>query len=181
MDALLDTSILSWNIRGAQNNNVRRQLKNIIRKYNPAYLAIFETHIPFANLSTFWNNNGYTPVHVIDASGHSGGIWLMIQTATTTISTVLDSNQYSITFTISRGNAITTCTCVYASPNPTMRSNFWNYLTNISHTLAGPWMLIGDLNETLLPSDWGGAFFNTTEPLNSQILCTTATSLILQP
>jgi exonuclease III len=159
MEALLDTSILSWNIRGAQNNNARRHLKDLIRKYSPTYLAIFETHTPFANLSSFWNNNGYAPVHVIEANGHSGGIWLLIHTATTTVSTVLHYNQYSITFAISRGNATTTCTCIYASPNATMRSSFWNYLIDISHNITGSWMLIGDFNETVLPSDQRGGIF----------------------
>jgi hypothetical protein len=159
MEALFDTTILSWNIRGAQNNNARRQLKYLLRKYNPTYLTIFETHTPYAKLYSFWNNHGYSPVHIIEANGHSGGIWLMIHTASTTTSTVLDFNQYSITFTISRGTAITTCTCVYASPNPTMRTNFWNYLSSTSQSIISPWMLIGDFNETLLPSDQRGGIF----------------------
>jgi exonuclease III len=158
MEALFDTTILSWNIRGAQNNNAR-QLKYLLRKYNPTYLTIFETHTPYAKLYSFWNNHGYSPVHIIEANGHSGGIWLMIHTASTTTSTVLDFNQYSITFTISRGTAITTCTCVYASPNPTMRTNFWNYLSSTSQSITSPWMLIGDFNETLLPSDQRGGIF----------------------
>jgi len=159
MEALLDTSILSWNIRGAQNSNARRQMKDLIRKYNPTYIAIFETHTAFSNLSSFWNNHGYIPVHIIEAKSHSGGIWLLVQSATTTTSTVIDFNQSSITFTISHGNATTTCTCVYASPNPTMRTSFWNYLTNISQNISGSWMLIGDFNETLLPSDQRGGLF----------------------
>jgi len=159
MEALLDTSILSWNIRGAQNNNARRQLKDLVRKYRPTYFAIFETDTLFASLSSFWVNNGYSHVHVIEANGHSGYIWLMMHTATTNTSTVLDYNQYSITFTISRNTATTTCTCVYAIPNPVMRTNFWNYLATTSHTITGPWMLIDDFNETLLPSDKRGGIF----------------------
>jgi len=160
MEALIDTSILSWNIRGAHNSNARRNLKDLIRRFNPTFLTILETHTPFARLSSFWNNNGYTPVHIIEASGHLGGLWLLKQSANNTTSTVLHFNQYSITFSLHRGDATTTCTCVYASPNPTMRPNFWTYLTNISHTINGPWMLIGDFNETLLPSDQRGGIFN---------------------
>ena len=103
---------------------------------------------------------GYTPVHIIEAIGHSGGIWLLKQTATTTSSTILHHNQYSITFSIQRGDAYTTYTCVYASPNHTMRPNLWSYLTNISHNITSPWMLIGDFNETLIPSDQRGGIFH---------------------
>jgi len=74
MDALIDTSILSWNIRGAYNNNAKRHLKDMTRKHNPTFMASYETHIPFARLSSFWTNIGYTPVHIIEANGHSGGI-----------------------------------------------------------------------------------------------------------
>nr|ABE91951.2 hypothetical protein MtrDRAFT_AC140549g73v2 [Medicago truncatula] len=77
MEALLDTTILSWNIRGANNSKAKRQLREMIRKYRPSFLAILETHVPFARLSTFWNYNGYTHVHIIEANDHSGGIWLL--------------------------------------------------------------------------------------------------------
>lgn len=160
MEAFKDTSILSWNIRGAQNSNSKRHLKDLIQRFNPTFLSILETHTPFANLSAFWNNNGYTPIHVIEASGHSGGIWLLKQSASNITSSVLHINQYSITFSLQRGDATTTCTCVYASPNYTMRPNLWTYLTNISHTINNPWMLIGDFNETLIPSDQRGGIFN---------------------
>lgn len=71
-----------------------------------------------------------------------------------------DFNNYSITFTVSLGDAITTCTCVYASPNATMRTPFWTYLSDLNRSIAGPWMLIGDFNETILHSDQRGGIFN---------------------
>jgi tRNA(Met) C34 N-acetyltransferase TmcA len=74
MEALFDTLILSWNIRGALSSNARRHLKDLIRKHNPTFMAISETHGTFARLSSFWSNNGYTPVYIIEANGHSGGL-----------------------------------------------------------------------------------------------------------
>jgi hypothetical protein len=70
--------------------------------------------------------------------------------ATATIS-IINSNQYSITFTIIFGNVSSTCTCVYGSPNPSLHNSFWNCLANLNQTIIGSWMLIGDFNETLLP------------------------------
>jgi len=156
MEVLTDTTLLSWNIRGAQNNNARRHMKDLIRKHRPSFLVILETRVLFARLATFWTNIGYTMVHIVEASGHSGGIWLLKHSVDPTTTTITDGNQYSITFTISQGNTTTTCTCVYASPNATLRSPFWTYLSNLSQTITGPWMLIGDFNETILPSDQRG-------------------------
>jgi len=162
MEALFDTTILSWNIRGTHSSKARRQLKEMIGRYKPSFLAILETHVPFGRLSTFWTNNGYIPIHIIEANGHSGGIWLLKHVADNTTSLITASNQYSITFTLSLGNATTTCTCVYASPNATMRTPFWNYLINLNSTITNPWILIGDFNETTLPSDQRRGIFNHT-------------------
>ncbi|XP_024632727.1 uncharacterized protein [Medicago truncatula] len=109
-------------------------------------------------LSFFWPV--MAAVHIIEANGHSGGVWLLKHSTTNITSTVLDFNQYSITFIIGRGAAITTCTCIYASPNYSMRPNLWNYLVNINDTITGPWMLIGDFNETHLPSEQRGGTFH---------------------
>jgi hypothetical protein len=41
-----------------------------------------------------------------------------------------------------------------------MRTPFWNYLINLNHTITSPWILIGDFNETILPSEQRGGTFN---------------------
>lgn len=170
MEALLDTTILSWNIRGAQNSKAKRQLKELMRKFRPSFFAIYETHVPFTRLSSFWTNDGYTPEHIIEANGHSGGIWLLKHSADNTTSTITDSNPYSITFTISLGDATTTCTCIYASPNSTMRTTFWNYLSNLNRTITGPWMLIGDSMKQSSLVNKEGDYSTTLEQPSSPIL-----------
>ncbi|XP_024630927.1 uncharacterized protein [Medicago truncatula] len=132
-------------------------MKDLIRKHNPTF---YETHIPFSRLSPFWTINGYTPVHIIEANGHSGGIWLLKHSASNITSTVLDFSNFSITFSINRNNATTTCTCIYASPNPALRPHLWTYLFNINQNIDAPWMIIGDFNETLLPGDQRGGIFH---------------------
>lgn len=72
--------------------------------------AILETHIPYARLSTFWSNNSYIPVHIIEANGHSGGIWLLRHSIVPITTNIIDSNQYSITFKVNFGDASSTCT-----------------------------------------------------------------------
>jgi hypothetical protein len=160
MESVNDISVLSWNIRRTHNNNSRRHLKEVIRKYCPTFLAILETHVPYARLSSFWTNNGYTPIHVIEVHGHSGGIWILKNYVATITTIVIDSNQYSITFTLTPGDAASTCTCVY--PNPTLRTNFWNYHIDFGLIIIGPWLLIGDFNETILHNDQQGGIFQHT-------------------
>jgi exonuclease III len=124
MESVTDISVLSWNIRGVHNNNSKRHLKEVIRKYCPTFLAILETHVTYARLSSFWKNNGYTLIHVIEVNGHSGGIWILRNYVATITTIVIDSNQYSVTFRLTPSDVASNCTCVYPSPNPTLRTNF---------------------------------------------------------
>lgn len=46
-------------------------------------------------------------------------------------------------------------------PYPLVRHQFWDYLGNLRSVVNGPWMLVGDFNEILLPSDVrGGSFYS---------------------
>jgi len=120
-------------------------------------------------LSCFFTINGFSPIHIVEAQGHSGGIWLLQNAVATSTTTVIDLNNSSITFTIQSGDSITTCTCIYASSNPTLHPNLWTHLTSISHHITSPWMLIGDFNETLLPGDLRGRIFNQTRAITFSI------------
>ena len=116
--------------------------------------------MPFSRVFPFWTNNGYNPISIVEAQGHSGGIWLLKSSATNITTTVIDSNPHSITLSVSRGSASTICTCIYASPNHALRPHLWTHLMNINNTIDGPWILMGDFNETLLPSDQRGGVFH---------------------
>lgn len=70
----------------------------MIIAHNPTFLAILETHVPYARILNFWMNNNYISVHIVEANGHSGGIRLLKNSTATTIASAIDSNQYSVTF-----------------------------------------------------------------------------------
>jgi hypothetical protein len=47
----------------------------------------------------------------------------------------------------------------YASFIPSLHYQLWDRLTSIKTMVNGPWMLTGDFNEVLLPSESVGDFF----------------------
>lgn len=66
----------------------------------------------------------------------------------------------AVMVSISRGARSWTCTAVYASPVPSVRETLWNYLIQLRNSVQHPWLLLGDFNEVLLPSEVeGGSFF----------------------
>lgn len=73
---------------------------------------------------------------------------------------IVDTDPYSITFSISLGNQSWVCTCVYASPTPANRGPLWHRLVTIGSSLQTRWLLIGDFNETLLLGDQRGCHFS---------------------
>jgi len=49
---------------------------------------------------------------------------------------------------------------IYACPYLCGRQQLWNYLASLRTHIDGPWLLMGDFNEIVLPSEVkGGIFF----------------------
>lgn len=65
------------------------------------FLIIMETHIPFARTIFFWNRLGYSPVHILEAQGYAGGLWVLIQNG---YSVSIDVCQFSISLKIVEGD-----------------------------------------------------------------------------
>lgn len=154
-----DISFLSWNVRGASNDTAKRHIKELIRKHRPTIIFIMETHTLFDKVKAFWHRVGYIPIHVVEAQGHSGGLWALIQSGHSLNIKVWDFSNHSISLEIKVGSQSWMCTAVYASPNPSTRDNFWHYLCSISPSIQCPWLLLGDWNEILLPSEQKGCIF----------------------
>lgn len=156
-----DISFLSWNIRGASNATTRRHVKEIVRKYKPSFLLIMETHCQFNKMNHFWNQVGYTSVHVSEAQGQAGGIWVLVQQGINVVLTLLDSNSFSTSFRIAVGSNAWMCTVMYASPVPSNQTHLWQYLCDFNTAINCPWLMIGDFNEILLPGDQRGENVST--------------------
>lgn len=165
MDSLqqfLDISLLSWNIRGASNDNAKRHIKDLIRKHKPDIIFIMETHIPFDRVKTFWQRAGYHPIHIVEAQGHSGGLWALVQVGLNLSISVWEFSNHSITLEVNSGNQKWLCSGIYASPNATSRELFWQHLCNLSLSIISPWFLVGDWNEILLPGEQKGCIFSAS-------------------
>lgn len=91
MDVFKDMSILSWNIRVANNPRAKRHIRELNRKFHPSIFIVMETHISFARVSRFWDRLGFSPVAIIKAQGHAGGLWVLKQSRQNWVITVEDT------------------------------------------------------------------------------------------
>lgn len=147
---MLDTtnvSILSWNVRGAANVSCKRNLKEIVRRLKPDICFIFEPHVQFARLATFWLRLGYKPLAIEEAHGHSGGVWALGITSLHVQVTTIASHPQAVSLRFSSALASWVGTGVYASPIPSLRQGLWEHLRGVADLAQGPWALIGDFND----------------------------------
>lgn len=135
----INLSLISWNVRGASNDNAKRHIRKLIRKHRPDLMFIMETHIQFEKVKNFWQKVGYSPIHVVEAQGHSGGLWALVQVGLNINVSVWEFSNQSITLEVSSGTRKWLCTAVYASPNASIRDGFWHYLCNLSRNIVYPW------------------------------------------
>ncbi|KAK7282258.1 hypothetical protein RIF29_10902 [Crotalaria pallida] len=145
--------LLAWNIRGAVNKNGRRYAKELVLRHQPEIVVIMETHCSFAAACSFWSRLGFSKTGIVEARGHSGGIWVLTRNGSNFSFDVLDIFSHCVTFSIARGACKWVCSTVYASPVATVRDNLWDHLVGMQSSIILPWLLIGDFNEILLPSE----------------------------
>lgn len=102
---------------------------------------------------------GYEPSVYSEAQGHFGGIWILVERQQNFIVNVVDCFHQVVTISIKKGNWW--CSAIYASPLISIRDVLWDYLCTLRTNIQGPWLLMGDYNEILLPYEVrGGAFLH---------------------
>jgi hypothetical protein len=75
MIAFKEFSVLAWNVRGFANKKSCNHMHDVVSKYKPDVIFLFETHTLFSSAEQFWNRKGYEKIEIQEAQGHSGGIW----------------------------------------------------------------------------------------------------------
>jgi hypothetical protein len=155
-----EVTVLSWNVWGAANRKSKRHIMDVIRKHSPTFLIIMETHTSFQKNKQFWQRAGYVSVHYVDARGHSGGIWLLKQNGSNVAADVFEVYKDTNTVRLSLGNACWFLTGIYASLVYTSRLDLWNHITELRRDVVEPWLLMGDFNEIIRPSEQKGGIYS---------------------
>lgn len=132
-------------------------------------VILMETHCVIKKAERFWHKLGYEVGACSEAQGHSGGIWLLVQQKRNYTVSLVDCFHQMVSISIKRGTHIWWCSAIYASPTPAIRERLWDHICSIKPLVTGPWLLKGDYNEVLLPSEVkGGPFL----PARAQKLAT---------
>jgi hypothetical protein len=163
MIAFKDFSVLAWNVRGFANMKSWNHMHDVVSKYKPNVIFLFETHTLFSSAEQFWNREGYEKIEIQEAHGYSGGIWAIQRRDSGFSFTVVDKMHQCVNFVITKGNDKWLCSGVYASPIFTVRAALWNHLDKLAKDVSLPWLVIGDFNDILLPIEQRGGVFSTSK------------------
>ncbi|CAA7029675.1 unnamed protein product [Microthlaspi erraticum] len=117
----------------------------MLKKYATDVLAIFETHAGGDRASKICRGLGFENSYKVDATGQSGGLWLLWRTSIGDVVVVEASDQF-IHARIANGDEIVHVIAVYASPTVSRRSGLWDELRRVIGGLDGPVLVGGDFN-----------------------------------
>lgn len=145
--------ILVWNIRGVGNSSSRESLKRLVHKFKPLLVAISE---PMLSANKAWKLGRYInlPKFVVNSSIDSK-IWLFWHDSCNLEH--ISSSVQQVTLGLKSGSAtIGYFSFVYASCSPVQRLDVFNELSSFAASISTPWVVGGDFNCVLRPSEKKG-------------------------
>lgn len=144
----MNHSIFAWNCQGAASGSFHRILRSLLKGYRPHIVILVEPRISGKQADKAIRKINYPYSHRIEATGFSGGIWLLWkddvnmkilhnhkQFMHALVTDPLGVNPYMLTD-------------IYGSPNASLRERLWSDLLNLHVPSEVPWLLAGDFNAT---------------------------------
>nr|XP_011457336.1 PREDICTED: uncharacterized protein LOC105349397 [Fragaria vesca subsp. vesca] len=150
------SSILYWNVRGAADSKLPDIIQDLRRIYKFNILVISEPRISEDKALKVVKSLGFSSFTIEDATGFSGGLWLLWDDQQVKLE-VVDSNFQSITSLVTESsNKQWFFTTVYANPDHALREELWVYLDAFNSRCTIPWLITGDFNELISDADKQG-------------------------
>lgn len=156
-------NLFFWNVRGINEIEKHPALRRWLNTTKVSFGALLETHVKEPNLNHFMDvvcpNWSYVSNHSEDAEGRIIVMWKAPLTVV-----VLHKSKQSVTCKVNwPGIPSFYYTAVYAANTSEERIDLWVELIGIHSTLLDdfvPWLVGGDFNETIHPSEHSGHHAN---------------------
>ncbi|KAB5560806.1 hypothetical protein DKX38_005763 [Salix brachista] len=127
-------------------------IKDFKKMYAIDVFAVLEPRISGSKALNVATILGFSHYHIVDATGFSGGVWLLWNGSTVSLQVIAHASQ-SITALVHAQNKCWLLTVVYANPNPRIRESLWTYFDGLAKTSNLPWLVMGDFNDIVCASE----------------------------
>ncbi|GMI74429.1 hypothetical protein HRI_001112200 [Hibiscus trionum] len=148
--------VIFWNVQGALSSDLFRYFRFMLHEKKPDIVALFEPRISGWKADDFIRRSGFEFSYRVEATGFSGGIWVMWRPSVR-LDIVAVSSQFvhGWCVDVSQRQAFF-ISFVYASPNRGVRSQLWEQLQALEPAQGLAWVLGGDFNAIASPLEREG-------------------------
>ena len=158
--------ILSWNVRGVNNPDKRKIIKNFLRTHRVDLVCLQETKVQEMNnvMAPSLGVGHFLNWKALNAEGSTGGILLLWdKRRISMVDSVARSFSVLCLFRMVEDGYQWVFSGVYGSVKKSIRESFWEELGSIRGLWEEPWCIGGDFNEILSPNERsrGGRISNT--------------------
>lgn len=149
---LLIMNILCWNVHDICSPITYRILQDIRKDKNPDILAILEPCCSGSSTEKIIKQLHFSDSHRVEARGFAGGIWVLWKDKCNI--DIVQSNSQYIHCCVNKSWFVT---FIYGSLQHQPWMLLWNRLARLADNILGPWLVMGDFNNLLLPSEKVGS------------------------
>lgn len=153
-------NFMAWNCRGTAAKGFSGLLKDLRREYSASLMFLLETHSSGPNCLKQVKKTGFSGQFVVEARGHSGGIWCLWEVSLWKVEVLESSNQFAHLRVTWKGHITWVITVVYASPRFAQRQEVWDDLARLAETTSEAWVILGDFNSILAEHERRGGSSN---------------------
>ncbi|XP_028788193.1 uncharacterized protein LOC114744170 [Neltuma alba] len=142
---------------GAGSRSFPILIRDIVKKFQVDILCLEEPRVSGKRADSVVKRLGFSHWIRVEASGYSGGIWLLWNNTEFSVTYICSSAQFIHCKVSNRSNPNgELITFVYGETNTTGRMMLWDSLRLIAGTVTEPWLVCGDFNAYMSPGDKEG-------------------------
>lgn len=143
-----------WNCRGLGQRLTVRRLKEMQRLYHPDLLFLIETKQKNDYVRDIGVYLGFDQMVLVPPDGLSGGLAVFWKSYVSV--SCISSDARLLDLNVQYKSFKYYLSCINGHPIPKYRNHLWKRIQRIAVTRAGPWMICGDCNKIVHPSEKKG-------------------------
>lgn len=153
-------NFMSWNCRGTAAKGFTSLVRDLRKEYDYSLIFLLETHASGDKALRQAKKTGFGGQFIVDANGHSGGIWCLWDVGYWNVDVINNSNQFVHMKVTWKGSISWLITVVYASTRYVRRQELWENLVDLDIPADDPWVVLGDFNAILAKHERRGGSSN---------------------